>query len=111
MNYQPKPFFFYKNLTDDDNLKKISDDYKKNDGYTFVYHFNKKTNNIIISDNYNINRYKLEGKIVYFNMPNIRVIEKLGQIKDCHFGKTKYIMKSIIVKDCKNNDIDCFIIY
>ena len=93
MNSERKPFFFYKNLTDIENIKFISNNFDIDDGYV---------------DDKN---FKLDGKIVRFKIENMFVIQKIAQLKKCHLGKKRYRMDSIQAINSKNETVDCFIIH
>ena len=111
ITYLNLPFFFYKNFILDDNLKKLSCNYYSNDGMTLIHHYNKTKNSLIISKNNKINSFKLNGKIVYFPIKNTEILQRISNINECKFEKTRYTMSIVEVLDSNNKYISCYIIY
>jgi predicted transcriptional regulator len=60
-------FFFYKNLSNIDLIKKINNSFTINDGYILIENYNYEDNILTINNNSAKNNIILHGKIVNFN--------------------------------------------
>jgi hypothetical protein len=89
-------FFFYKNLTDKELLKKISPNFDITDGYIIIESYDMENDILIINDKSKNNNTILYGKIVDFSNMKLQIIlEKLSEIEECKFKKQKYTLDTI----------------
>ena len=102
-------FFFYDKFTNNELIKKISNDFIIYDGYVIVENTDSLLENVrekIINNNI------LYGKIVYFNMNLYDVLKKINEINECRtINKIKYTIKTIIANKNINEKYKTYIIY
>lgn len=109
-------FFFYKNFTNIELLKKITNDFEIDEGYIIIQDYDKENNILKISDkNENNNNTLLYGKIVNFNMTVEDILEKINDIEDCKFKNKnnieKYTLKTIMAYTINGEVYKVYIIY
>ena len=104
-------FFFYKNLCNIELIRKINEIFEIHDGYINIENYDME-NNILQINNYSLNNNKLlYGKIVKFNMNVVDIIEKIKNIKECHYKNDKYILDNIIAYKDNKEIYKSYIIY
>ena len=102
------PFFFYKNFTLEENLKRVCLNYEILDGSIRVSSYDGHRLAFSLDDSKN--SIILKGKIVHFPLSNTEVLKRIGTISDCKLDKSRYIMKRVGIKN-RNDTIECYIIY
>ena len=90
------PFIFYKNMRNEENIKKLQVNYSYIDGY-------------ILFEN---SHYKDNIKIVnFYNTTLESILQKLASINNIQFEKEKYILNTIKAYDYNNRSYIGYIIY
>jgi hypothetical protein len=105
-------FFFYNKLTNEELIKKISDNFEIYDGFILMEKYDIE-NNILEISNKTINNNKLlHGKIVNFNMTLNDIIKKINEIKECILkNRTKYTLETIMANTTLCGSYKTYIIY
>ena len=113
-NYNTNGFiFFYKNLTDQNLIKKITQHFEILSGYVLVESYDKANNILKINEDTKNNLVPLTGKLVNFNLNFMDVMNKICLIDECKFENfnTKYTIEKIQVHKETNEICLAYIIF
>lgn len=103
-------FFFYKNLTDIELIKKINTNFTINDAYIIIESYDSEKNILQINSKIEKNSTLLHGKLVTFNMNLEDILEKINGIEECKF-KSKYNLDTIFASRISGGVYKAHIIY
>ena len=103
-------FFYYKNLTDIELIKKINTNFTINDAYIIIESYDSEQNILQINSKIEKNNTLLHGKIVTFNMNLEDILEKINGIEECKF-KSKYTLDTIFASRISGGVYKAYIIY
>ena len=106
-------FFFYKNLSNVELLKKINGNFTIDAGYIIIQSYDSENNILCIDNNRENNNKILYGKIVTFNMKLQDILEKINEIEECKFvnKNSNYILDTIFVSKTTGEVYKAHIIY
>ena len=106
-------FFFYKNLTNVEFIKKINHNFTINDGYTIIQSYDSENNILVIDDKIENKNTILHGKIVTFDMKLEDILTKINNIKECNFlnKNSNYKLDNIWVNKITGGGYKSYIIY
>jgi hypothetical protein len=106
-------FFFYKNFTNIELIKKIDKNFNMYDGYVMVHKYDSENDILEISDKNNDNNLILVGKIIEFNKKLEHIICKINEIDECKLKNIdrKYIMNTIWTNKSSGGINKAYIIY
>jgi hypothetical protein len=106
-------FFFYKNLTNVELIKKINHNFTMNDGYTIIESYDSENNILVIGDKIENKNTILHGKIVTFDMKLEDILEKINNIEECKFvnKNSNYTLDTIFVSKITGGVYKSYIIY
>lgn len=90
--------FFYLNLKNEKNIKKISNNYNVINGKIYIEYYNSKLNKYIINKNIEKNKNILNGKLYFLDISLNELIQKINNLKNIQIkNRIKYEIDTVDV--------------
>jgi len=98
--------FFYYNMKKISNIDKLNLTYRYSDSFIKIEYFDSHNNTIVINDDERKNTNFIFGKLVTFNCTLSEVLDKLKEIDNINFKKSRYSLRKINVRLYDNSIIE-----